>query len=86
MQKLVCETFVDDRFALNNHAHLGRPHLPEHLLLRDTLYLLQGISGKHVQFSPGSSSSNGEILFTDDPVGHIWSLMQRSLRLCHRDM
>ncbi|KAJ7749089.1 gamma-tubulin complex DGRIP91/SPC98 component [Mycena maculata] len=29
----------------------GRPHLPEHLLLRDTLYLLQGISGKYVRFS-----------------------------------
>ncbi|KAG7096908.1 hypothetical protein E1B28_004313 [Marasmius oreades] len=29
----------------------GTP-LPENLLLRDTLYLLQGISGRYVQFSP----------------------------------
>ncbi|KAL1660284.1 gamma-tubulin complex DGRIP91/SPC98 component [Schizophyllum commune] len=33
------------------HARRGTPTLPEHLLLRDTLYLLQGISGKYVSFS-----------------------------------
>ncbi|KAF9268025.1 gamma-tubulin complex DGRIP91/SPC98 component [Marasmius fiardii PR-910] len=35
----------------------GTP-LPEHLLLRDTLYLLQGISGKYVQFSPHRNSDD----------------------------
>ncbi|KAK7470598.1 Microtubule-nucleating Tub4p (gamma-tubulin) complex component [Stygiomarasmius scandens] len=29
----------------------GRSHLPEHLLLRDTLYLLQGISGKYIRLA-----------------------------------
>lgn len=48
----------------------GRPHLPEHLLLRDTLYLLQGISGKHVTFSaPDNSDERSTLVFVDDPVG-----------------
>ncbi|GBE79620.1 gamma-tubulin complex DGRIP91/SPC98 component [Sparassis latifolia] len=47
---------------------IGRPHLPEHLILRDTLYLLQGISGKYVHFSPGADpEQNDELVFTDDP-------------------
>ncbi|TFK55684.1 gamma-tubulin complex DGRIP91/SPC98 component [Heliocybe sulcata] len=44
----------------------GYPTLPEHLLLRDTLYLLQGISGKYVQFV--SDSDNGKrVVFKEDP-------------------
>ncbi|KAF9075764.1 gamma-tubulin complex DGRIP91/SPC98 component [Rhodocollybia butyracea] len=38
----------------------GQPHLSEHLLLRDTLYLLQGISGKYVQLSSQSESNQQE--------------------------
>ena len=45
------------------------PVLPEHLLLRDTLYLLQGISGKYVQFSRESEDKNS-VVFVGDPVGY----------------
>ncbi|OSX60169.1 hypothetical protein POSPLADRAFT_1047637 [Postia placenta MAD-698-R-SB12] len=46
----------------------GHPHLSEHLILRDTLYLLQGISGKYVHFSPSTDpNGNNELIFTDDP-------------------
>ena len=48
-------------------AYLGVPVLPEHLLLRDTLYLLQGISGKYVQFSRESEDKNS-VVFIGDPV------------------
>ncbi|KAF8484717.1 gamma-tubulin complex DGRIP91/SPC98 component, partial [Russula ochroleuca] len=34
-------------------ARSGYPHIPELPLLRDALYLLQGISGKHVRFATG---------------------------------
>ncbi|EPT03667.1 hypothetical protein FOMPIDRAFT_1028525 [Fomitopsis schrenkii] len=48
---------------------IGRPHLPEHLILRDTLYLLQGISGKYVHFSASRDpNGNNELVFTDDPT------------------
>jgi gamma-tubulin complex component 3 len=54
-----CISHVDTR--------LGVPVLPEHLLLRDTLYLLQGISGKYVQFSRESEEKNS-VVFVGDPV------------------
>ncbi|KAF9247030.1 gamma-tubulin complex, component 3 [Melanogaster broomeanus] len=44
----------------------GRPHLPEHLLLRDTLYLLQGISGKYVQLSFSDQEGLNKLVFADD--------------------
>ncbi|KAJ6599023.1 gamma-tubulin complex, component 3 [Mycena vulgaris] len=45
----------------------GRPHLPEHLLLRDTLYLLQGISGKYVRFSlQDDPEVENTLVFMDD--------------------
>lgn len=48
----------------------GRPHLPEQTLLRDALYLLQGISGKYVRFAEkgGSDEEGIRIAFVDDPV------------------
>ncbi|KAI0939289.1 hypothetical protein AcW1_004371 [Taiwanofungus camphoratus] len=47
---------------------IGRPHLPEHLILRDTLYLLQGISGKYVHLSPSTNADgNNDLVFEDDP-------------------
>ena len=50
-------------------ACIGRPHIPEQLVLRDTLYLLQGISGKYVQFSVNKDTEqNKELVFVDDPV------------------
>jgi len=63
-------------------ARLGVPVLPEHLLLRDTLYLLQGISGKYVQFSRESEDKNS-VIFVGDPVScysvrtHPASFVQR---------
>lgn len=51
---------------------IGCPHIQEFSLLRDALYLLQGISGKHVRFA---TSKDGEaemsLLFTEDTVGLI---------------
>ncbi|KAI5116952.1 hypothetical protein M0805_001926 [Coniferiporia weirii] len=44
----------------------GRPHLPEDALLRDALYILQGISGKHVKLV-AESESEPRLLFSDDP-------------------
>jgi gamma-tubulin complex component 3 len=51
------------------NTRLGIPVLPEHLLLRDTLYLLQGISGKYVQFSRESEDKNS-VIFVGDPVSY----------------
>ncbi|EPQ59222.1 gamma-tubulin complex, DGRIP91/SPC98 component [Gloeophyllum trabeum ATCC 11539] len=49
-------------------AKTGCPELSEHLLLRDTLYLLQGISGKYVQFAPASDpNQERQIVFLEDP-------------------
>ncbi|KAF8914637.1 gamma-tubulin complex DGRIP91/SPC98 component [Mucidula mucida] len=45
---------------------IGRPYLPEHLLLRDTLYLLQGISGKYVRFSIPDDESEYRFAFVED--------------------
>lgn len=53
----------------HSDACLGIPVLPEHLLLRDTLYLLQGISGKYVQFSRESEDKNS-VIFVGDPVSY----------------
>ena len=57
------------------HTRSGIPILPEHLLLRDTLYLLQGISGKYVQFSRESEDKNS-VIFVGDLVSHhhLWAL------------
>ncbi|KAI0307117.1 gamma-tubulin complex DGRIP91/SPC98 component [Multifurca ochricompacta] len=48
-------------------ARSGYPHIPELALLRDALYLLQGISGKHIRFATGKERV-GELslLFTED--------------------
>ncbi|SJL02046.1 related to Spindle pole body component alp6 [Armillaria ostoyae] len=43
----------------------GRATIPEHLLLRDTLYLLQGISGKYVRFSLQDDEEN-KLVFVED--------------------
>jgi gamma-tubulin complex component 3 len=53
----------------DTYRFLGRPHLPEHLLLRDTLYLLQGISGKYVRFSiQDDPEQENKLVFMDDSV------------------
>ncbi|KAI0080887.1 gamma-tubulin complex DGRIP91/SPC98 component [Panus rudis PR-1116 ss-1] len=44
-----------------------KPHLSEYLLLRDALYLLQGISGKYVYFSAGKDpEATNQVIFRDD--------------------
>ncbi|KAJ7228614.1 gamma-tubulin complex DGRIP91/SPC98 component [Mycena pura] len=59
----------------------GRPHLPENLLLRDTLYLLQGISGKYVRFSAqDDSETENKLLFVEDSK-HVISSPTKALIL-----
>lgn len=45
----------------------GRAGIPEHLLLRDALYLLQGISGKWVKFQEDKTGEM-KVVFIDDQV------------------
>ncbi|KAF8138303.1 gamma-tubulin complex, component 3 [Boletus edulis] len=47
-------------------ARTAHARLPEHLLLRDTLYLLQGISGKYVQLSFSDQEDTNKLVFQDD--------------------
>jgi gamma-tubulin complex component 3 len=51
-------------------AKHGRSHIPEPVLLRDALYLLQGISGKYVKFSDAKNETEVTVIFTDDPVSY----------------
>ncbi|KAI9513347.1 gamma-tubulin complex DGRIP91/SPC98 component [Russula earlei] len=53
-------------------ARSGYPHVPEVALLRDALYLLQGISGKHVQFATGKDvATEMNLFFTEGSGYHI---------------
>jgi gamma-tubulin complex component 3 len=52
-------------------AKVGRPHLPEDLLLRDVLYLLQGISGKYVRFDSNKSKGEQYVVFVEDGVSFV---------------
>lgn len=52
-------------------ANEGRRHLPEHLLLRDTLYLLQGISGKYVHLSLSDNGAQPKLVFVEDSVSNF---------------
>ncbi|KAF8606058.1 gamma-tubulin complex DGRIP91/SPC98 component [Ceratobasidium sp. AG-I] len=47
-------------------AKMGRPQLPEDLLLRDVLYLLQGISGKYVRFDQNQTKEEKCVMFVED--------------------
>ncbi|QRV74099.1 spindle pole body component alp6 [Ceratobasidium sp. AG-Ba] len=46
----------------------GRPQLSEDILLRDVLYLLQGISGKYVRFDNTQVKEEKCVVFVDDGV------------------
>lgn len=60
--------------TFKEYCHEERPHLPEFLLLRDTLYLMQGISGKHVSFAPSQDVDlGGQLAFREDTVRFIIS-------------
>ncbi|KAH8105028.1 gamma-tubulin complex, DGRIP91/SPC98 component [Phellopilus nigrolimitatus] len=49
-------------------AKIGQPHLPEDALLRDALYILQGISGKYVKLVEVEDEvSESKLVFADDP-------------------
>ncbi|ETW84038.1 hypothetical protein HETIRDRAFT_415759 [Heterobasidion irregulare TC 32-1] len=50
-----------------HRAKTGRPHIAEELLLRDTLYLLQGISGKYIRFSENNDATKMKLIFVDEP-------------------
>ena len=50
----------------------GQPHLPEYLLLRDTLYLLQGISGKYIRLSVSDDDpEQNKLAFVEDSVSLV---------------
>jgi len=49
-------------------ARHGRPQISEALLLRDALYLLQGISGKVVRFVENKTGGELTVVFSEDPV------------------
>lgn len=52
----------------------GTFHLNESLLIRDTLYLMQGISGKYVRFA-SSSQQDKRLVFPSDSVCLISQFM-----------
>ncbi|KAA1466481.1 gamma-tubulin complex DGRIP91/SPC98 component [Dentipellis sp. KUC8613] len=60
----------------------GKSHIPEDLLLRDTLYLLQGISGKYIRFSPPDNDDTGMKLVFVEESGY--SISQPVKALIHR--
>lgn len=52
---------------------LGRPHLSEDALLRDALYILQGISGKYVRLVEGDeAAAELKLVFEEDPVSMVF--------------
>ncbi|KAG8928309.1 Microtubule-nucleating Tub4p (gamma-tubulin) complex component [Tulasnella sp. 418] len=57
----------------------GRQNLPEHLLLRDVLYLLQGISGKYVHFSDAQTPGDERSLVFIDPSRYVIPAPTREL-------
>ncbi|KAF8974520.1 gamma-tubulin complex, DGRIP91/SPC98 component [Flammula alnicola] len=61
-------------------AHKGISHMNESLLVRDTLYLMQGISGKYVRFAT-SNEDEKKLVFISEPMVTISSPTQA---LIHR--
>ncbi|KAI6151939.1 gamma-tubulin complex, component 3 [Pisolithus tinctorius] len=47
-------------------ARTGHSHLSENFLIKDTLYLLQGISGKYIQLSTSDQDDQSKLIFADD--------------------
>jgi gamma-tubulin complex component 3 len=56
----------------------GRPQISESLLLRDALYLLQGISGKVVRFSENKTDGELTVVFSEDPVSDLFKVIPLS--------
>ncbi|KAI6113696.1 gamma-tubulin complex, component 3 [Pisolithus thermaeus] len=44
----------------------GHSHLSEDFLIKDTLYLLQGISGKYIRLSTSDQDDQSKLIFVDD--------------------
>ncbi|KAL5488201.1 SPC98 [Sanghuangporus weigelae] len=60
-------------------AKIGRSQLSEEALLRDALYILQGISGKYVKLVEGEGKNlESRLVFSDDPQ-HFISAPNRTL-------
>ncbi|KAL5527235.1 hypothetical protein ACEPAG_6026 [Sanghuangporus baumii] len=60
-------------------AKIGRTQLSEEALLRDALYILQGISGKYVKLVEGEGKNlESRLVFSDDPQ-HFISAPNRTL-------
>ena len=47
---------------------MGTPLLPEEELLRDALFILQGISGKHVKLVDDGQKADAKLVFNEDSV------------------
>ncbi|KAI0268209.1 gamma-tubulin complex DGRIP91/SPC98 component [Gloeopeniophorella convolvens] len=60
-------------------ARSGNSHVPESLLLRDTLYLLQGISGKYIRFLTSKDSETEMSLQFTENSGYQISASTRQL-------
>ncbi|KAG6860233.1 hypothetical protein C0995_013839 [Termitomyces sp. Mi166 len=60
-------------------AKNGLSQLSEHLLLRDALYLLQGISGKYIRFSSQEGSNIENTLVFVDELKHVISAPTKAL-------
>ncbi|KAG9010845.1 Microtubule-nucleating Tub4p (gamma-tubulin) complex component [Tulasnella sp. 427] len=52
-------------------AKSGKSHIPEHVLVRDTLYLLQGISGNYVFFEDPDGEEERKVVFRESAKWHI---------------
>jgi gamma-tubulin complex component 3 len=74
-----------DRLAISICPYIcieGRQRLSESLLLRDTLYLLQGISGKYVRFASPNGGREPDLamnrlVFSEDSVSQEYSVYFR---------
>lgn len=61
----------EETHTYRNWLHiLGNSHINESLLVRDTLYLMQGISGKYVRFA-SSKEEEKKIVFNTDSVSAL---------------
>ncbi|KAF8205020.1 gamma-tubulin complex, DGRIP91/SPC98 component [Pholiota molesta] len=60
-------------------AYKGAQHMAESRLVRDTLYLMQGISGKYVKFAPSKEDAKTLIFTADVRQNHAISAPTQSL-------
>ncbi|THH02788.1 hypothetical protein EW026_g170 [Hermanssonia centrifuga] len=60
---------------LMNSCRTDRIYLPETFLLRDTLYLLQGISGKYIHFASVKDPDANQLVFQEDSLTEYYRLI-----------